>query len=126
MNGTIQDVHAALIKDDPHYNMEAAAHRAATAAGVPVAIQKHETDFGGGAYFCGGIWQYHSLSHYWNGIDYLRNIRGKVHLRAGPAGCDRVSCSYGAAVYMCNDVSFSLSFTHDSGGVRRGLMELAG
>jgi hypothetical protein len=108
VNGTIQDVHAALIKGDPRYNnIDGAAHRTAAAAGgIPVPIQKRETDFGGGAYFCGAVWQYHSLDHYWEGLEYLRGIRGKVHMRAGPAACDRVSCSYGAAVYLCNDVSF--------------------
>jgi hypothetical protein len=35
------------------------------------------------------------------GIEYLRGISGNC--RAPPRSCSRVSCSWGSAIYYCND-----------------------
>ncbi|KAL3456839.1 hypothetical protein BJX64DRAFT_293689 [Aspergillus heterothallicus] len=37
------------------------------------------------------------------GIKYLRKVRGKPKLGAGPNKCKRVSCSYNSAIFWCND-----------------------
>jgi hypothetical protein len=37
------------------------------------------------------------------GIKYLRNVKGQTNI--GPRKCDRVSCSYSASIWLCNDVS---------------------
>ncbi|KAL2827680.1 hypothetical protein BJY01DRAFT_255602 [Aspergillus pseudoustus] len=37
------------------------------------------------------------------GIKYLRKVKGSPRLSAGPNECGRVSCSYNAAIYWCND-----------------------
>lgn len=38
------------------------------------------------------------------GMFYLNNIPGKPTNGPGPGNCGRVSCSYDAAIYWCNDV----------------------
>lgn len=42
------------------------------------------------------------------GIEYLGTVAGTPTEGPGPGACGRVSCSYGAAIYWCNDVSFDL------------------
>jgi len=37
-----------------------------------------------------------------NGIAYLQGISGDCHL--GPNQCSRISCSYGSAIFWCNQV----------------------
>jgi hypothetical protein len=37
------------------------------------------------------------------GINYLRGVPGNPHHGAGPGTCGRVSCSYGSAIYWCNE-----------------------
>lgn len=39
------------------------------------------------------------------GIEYLGTVPGSPGQGPGPGSCGRVSCSYGAAIYWCNDVS---------------------
>ena len=38
------------------------------------------------------------------GITYLRGVTGKPGNGPGPNNCGRVSCSYNAAIWWCNDV----------------------
>lgn len=38
------------------------------------------------------------------GIDYLNHQHGVPQAGPGPGKCGRVSCSYEAAIYWCNDV----------------------
>ena len=38
-----------------------------------------------------------------DGIGYLRRVKGKAVLSPGPSSCARVSCSYNAAIWWCND-----------------------
>ncbi|KAK4151292.1 hypothetical protein C8A00DRAFT_45489 [Chaetomidium leptoderma] len=78
VNGTIEDVATQLHTRNPDWE----ADHPAVATTV-----KRATDFSGGSYFCGARWPYAHLAAYWEG------------LRA----CSRVSCSYGSAVYLCND-----------------------
>ena len=33
----------------------------------------------------------------------MKNMRGDCRGRPGPGACDRVSCSWGSAIYYCND-----------------------
>lgn len=40
-----------------------------------------------------------------DGIKYLRGVTGKPSMGPGPGNCGRVSCSWNAAIYWCNDVS---------------------
>jgi hypothetical protein len=40
-----------------------------------------------------------------DGIDYLWIQKGLCRLGPGKGQCGRVSCSYGTAIYYCNDVS---------------------
>lgn len=48
------------------------------------------------------------------GIEYLGTVAGTPTEGPGPGACGRVSCSYGAAIYWCNDVSLYLFLWHPS------------
>jgi hypothetical protein len=39
------------------------------------------------------------------GVQHLVKVPGKPHNGPGPGNCGRVSCSWGAAMFWCNDVS---------------------
>ncbi len=47
---------------------------------------------------------------FWEGMWYLTNIKGAMHMEAGPSSCGRVSCSWNTAIKVCNDVSVFLLF----------------
>ncbi|KAG6107035.1 hypothetical protein E4U13_007129 [Claviceps humidiphila] len=46
--------------------------------------------------------------HILDGMKYLDNISAKPTIGPGPGNCSRVSCSYGAAIWWCNDNSEKL------------------
>ena len=50
-----------------------------------------------------------------DGIKHLRKIKGQPQTKAGHGICVRVSCSYKAAIWWCNDVSSPIKF--GGGGV---------
>ncbi|KAH6617586.1 hypothetical protein F5144DRAFT_607077 [Chaetomium tenue] len=66
-------------------------------------ITRRTVDFSGGNFFCGGPWPYAHMAAYWEGLRYLHSITGEVRVPPGPRMCSRVSCSYDAAVWVCND-----------------------
>jgi hypothetical protein len=43
------------------------------------------------------------------GIPYLNGVTNSCDVGPGPANCVRVSCSYSAVIYLCNDVSTLLA-----------------
>ncbi|KAG6021171.1 hypothetical protein E4U19_002740 [Claviceps sp. Clav32 group G5] len=48
-------------------------------------------------------WSSASTKEIQDGIDYLSKIKKKPELGPGPDKCSRVSCSYGASIWLCND-----------------------
>ncbi|KAH9907301.1 hypothetical protein F4778DRAFT_799613 [Xylariomycetidae sp. FL2044] len=38
-----------------------------------------------------------------DGIKFVRKAKGECAMPAGPRVCGRISCSYGSAIYWCND-----------------------
>jgi hypothetical protein len=106
-------VAAQLHKSDPNWKPENHNNQGPAGTGTNPAVTtttaatvKRATDFGGGAYFCGARWPYAPLAAYWEGMRYLRSLKGQVHMPPGPGLCSRVSCSHDSAVYICNDVRF--------------------
>lgn len=59
-------------------------------------------------------WSSASTKEIQDGIHYLSKITKKPELGPGPDKCSRVSCSYGASIWLCNDVSFLFSFVFPS------------
>jgi hypothetical protein len=48
-----------------------------------------------------------------SGISYLRNVGVPCNTGPGPGNCVRVSCSYDAAIYLCNDVNILIYHISD-------------
>ncbi|KAH6636400.1 hypothetical protein F5144DRAFT_567358 [Chaetomium tenue] len=48
-------------------------------------------------------WTAASLRSIQDGINYLNGVSGRPSHGPGPSTCARVSCSYGSAIYWCND-----------------------
>ncbi|KAK4195762.1 hypothetical protein QBC40DRAFT_310454 [Triangularia verruculosa] len=48
-------------------------------------------------------WKKASANQIWVGVTYLWKLTGTAKNGPGPGNCGRVSCSWGAAIYWCND-----------------------
>ncbi|KAK3502037.1 hypothetical protein B0T13DRAFT_465264 [Neurospora crassa] len=53
---------------------------------------------------CDVVFEWAYLVEIQTGMFYPNNIPGKPTNGPGPGNCGRVSCSYDAAIYWCNDV----------------------
>ncbi|KAI5927879.1 hypothetical protein F4810DRAFT_161286 [Camillea tinctor] len=58
-----------------------------------------------GGLICGSIQGkgYAEIDRIYEGITYLRNLAAPARINPGPRRCDRVSCSWGSAIWLCND-----------------------
>ncbi|KAG6244468.1 hypothetical protein E4U24_005104 [Claviceps purpurea] len=56
----------------------------------------------------GKRWKKAMLSSVQEGLDYLSKLKAKPKIGPGPGKCSRVSCSYAAAIWWCNDKSTDL------------------
>ncbi|QUC21797.1 uncharacterized protein UV8b_06038 [Ustilaginoidea virens] len=71
---------------------------------IDILSKRYQWDFGD--LICGGgpyNWQWAKTNYVTGGIKYLRSIKGKPHLPAGPGTCGRVSCGDKASIWWCND-----------------------
>ncbi|KAI1262862.1 hypothetical protein F5Y18DRAFT_429733 [Xylariaceae sp. FL1019] len=50
-----------------------------------------------------GLKDYTPLVRVQQGIEYLKDLKGTCTNGAGPGNCGRISCSWTAAIYWCND-----------------------
>lgn len=107
LNGTVQEVHAQLLKLNPNYDSDFPAKRSEE----PSSLTKR--DFKYEKYYCWGEdgWHYSrkrgDSGDLQDGIDYLNSIGGTP--KEAPGSCGRVSCSYNMAIYWCNAVRYSSS-----------------
>ncbi|KAG6056029.1 hypothetical protein E4U17_002564 [Claviceps sp. LM77 group G4] len=56
----------------------------------------------------GNRWKMAGSAQIKEGLDYLSKISAKPKIGPGPGKCSRVSCSYHAAIWWCNDKSTGL------------------
>lgn len=116
LNGTVEEVMHEIGNLNPDLadsiHAEAVADMEAMAANIGTeatdALQKR-TDFHGSKTICGGGsygWRSCRDATIQSGISYLRKLKGRPGASPGPGACGRVSCSYDAAIWWCNDVSF--------------------
>lgn len=102
LNGTIEKVYPELLEINPNYEQEYEEFVAENEA--PKSVEKR-TDFSTSKYYCNGRWTAISTGEIAKGISYLRRVGGQPRMGAGPGTCARVSCSWNAAIFWCNDVS---------------------
>lgn len=116
--GTVQDALTKMAMFDP---VSAAAINASvlsntTSAALDQSVGPNE-DYVATTRFCnnmpGGL---ASSLRIKQGIQYLGTVSGTPTEGPGPGNCGRVSCSYGGAIYWCNDVSTAI-FTHQHSDV---------
>lgn len=109
LTGTIQEVHAQLLKINPDYDARFAPILAKRAADRALLEMANATS---GAQHrpnlidytrCGLFKQAASANYIRDGIEYLRRIPAGVPSMG--MGCGKVSCSWGSAIYWCNAVS---------------------
>ncbi|KAE8421910.1 hypothetical protein BDV36DRAFT_280240 [Aspergillus pseudocaelatus] len=100
LSGTVQEVHAQLLKLNPNYDNDFPAKRSEESSSLMKRDFKYEK------YYCWGEdgWHYArkrgDSGDLQDGIDYLNSIGGTPGQSAG--SCGRVSCSYNMAIYWCN------------------------
>lgn len=104
LNGTIQEVHKELLSLNPKWDEDFGINGLDARLSEPRAELTKRADFSNANYFCGGRWQYCNGGAIAEGRAYLYGVAGKPSNGAGPGMCGRVSCSYNAAIYWCNDV----------------------
>ncbi|KAK4094685.1 hypothetical protein Purlil1_1290 [Purpureocillium lilacinum] len=105
LNGTVQEVHAELLKLNPSWDTDFAGVYASGSTDDRANLHEMEkrTDFRDSAYNCFGRWGRASAHSIWEGITHLRKVPGRPGNGAGPGNCGRVSCSYSSAIWWCND-----------------------
>ncbi|KAL2070148.1 hypothetical protein VTL71DRAFT_13174 [Oculimacula yallundae] len=99
LNGTIQQVYSQLLDINPGYQAE-----------IEAAIPSSQVAARGlekrGDVHCGGFANAATF-RIREGISYLRGVGGNPVAGPGPGNCARVSCSWSAAIWWCNDNSFT-------------------
>ncbi|KAL0936837.1 uncharacterized protein CTRU02_209053 [Colletotrichum truncatum] len=111
LNGTIQEVHAQLLQINPDYDssFDRSLSGMARLSQITTDPEKHiilhgDNEFVGANYTCGNnTWGHAITGQIEDGIQYLRKVVGKPKAHAGPQACGRVSCSFGSAIWWCND-----------------------
>lgn len=96
LSGTVEEVHSQLLQLNHDWDTQYLEHK----------LTKR-TDFSRSKYFCGRRWPRTGAGPIYDGINYLRRVPGRPANDAGPGNCGRVSCSYDAAIWWCNDVRYS-------------------
>lgn len=104
-NGTVQEVHTEVIKLNPNWDREYLWNSSIDVQETKeIKVLKKRTLF---SYIRCNTFAKGQKSVFEEGIRYLRGVRGQPH--EGPSGkCGRVSCSWGAGIWWCNDVSIVL------------------
>lgn len=103
--GTVQQVHNEVLKHNPNWDEEYLKPALNKRDNDPTLAKR--TDFyGEGSISCNTPWEKAGVPYINNGIDYLRGLdgSGRPSAQPGPSVCARVSCSYNAAIWWCNDV----------------------
>ncbi|KAL4791934.1 hypothetical protein BDV19DRAFT_282662 [Aspergillus venezuelensis] len=100
--GTIEQVRTQLSKINPRWEADNKAKREAATADV-VELTKRTDFVTDGRVDCGGRWERTRWERIHDGIEYLRSVPGQPTNGPGPGACGRVSCSYGGAIWWCND-----------------------
>ncbi|KAF3762554.1 hypothetical protein M406DRAFT_264296, partial [Cryphonectria parasitica EP155] len=128
VTGTIQDVFASIQQADPdtatsiQEHIEAKMNTTQSVADINLSSSPaEETGDIPTNYYCNVPgWSQCSISSVFTGMYYLDGISGHPTNGPGPGNCGRVSCSYDAAIWWCNDNSVSKTldyFGMISGGV---------
>ena len=97
LNGTVQEVHAQILKINPHFKLKNAPPETSPVLEQDGGLAKRST------VNC-GTWPTCSTYRIRQGVQYLHTIGGKPYQRPGPGACSRASCSYNSAIWWCSDV----------------------
>ncbi|KAK4231877.1 hypothetical protein QBC38DRAFT_450731 [Podospora fimiseda] len=116
LNGTVEQVHDKLLEINPNWdqdfapiiakrNAEAAAAAAqdTTPAGSNALTKRDWTVCGEAGHGHGGA----SMGAIETGVAYLRTLAGQAQRGPGPRSCGQVSCSWHAAIWYCNNNSYT-------------------
>ena len=98
LNGTIQEVFAQAVQINPDFKQLDVA-TSTPKRGMHENLKRTTV-------YC-GTWPLADKGRIIEGIAYLRGVPAAPRNGPGPGYCGRVSCSYNAAIYWCNDVSWA-------------------
>ncbi|KAI9675629.1 MAG: hypothetical protein M1817_000996 [Caeruleum heppii] len=107
LSGTAEDIHRQIRERNPTFNpddfpsvRDAKAKRAAEGDLVARTGVGRVCDIPGETV---------STSDIQENIRYVRDLPGNCNVDGGPSKCARISCSYGNAIFFCNDNAYPLS-----------------
>ncbi|KAM7222982.1 hypothetical protein V8F06_001538 [Rhypophila decipiens] len=107
-NGTVEQVVAHLKTLNPNFDDDYAVQEGRnltdlefTAPTAPTGnvSKRYEIE----SYFCHGRWAWCESTYVRDGVYYLNSVRGSPVNGPGPGNCGRVSCSWRASIWWCND-----------------------
>ncbi|WQF78840.1 hypothetical protein CDEST_03854 [Colletotrichum destructivum] len=101
MNGTIEHVFDELTNFDPVYTEDLMKEITALGHDRLGAFEQRE-DWRTRPYICRD-YPLARVDAAWDGIRYLRTLKGKPKGSAGPSSCGQISCSWSTAIWWCND-----------------------
>lgn len=101
LTGSVEEIHAQLVGINPNFDRDFAFDVSEVEAPNKNAglDKRFGPVCGGGGYNWGAAAGF----RIGEGISYLRGVGGQPHLSGGPGRCSRVSCSWNAAIWWCND-----------------------
>ncbi|KAF7717462.1 Uncharacterized protein PECH_000489 [Penicillium ucsense] len=103
LNGTVQQIVAQLREINPNFDTDFGLDKADEEEQAHTESQLTKR---GDSWLC-NIFNGARQADITNGIKYLRGVSGQPTAGPGPGNCARVSCSYAAAIWWCNDNTFT-------------------
>ncbi|KAM7212199.1 hypothetical protein V8F06_012411 [Rhypophila decipiens] len=101
MTGTVEQVNAQILEINPAFKFPV--YETNKTETLMARTQKDPANVCGRDKTDAQGWWWASLDAIQNGQYHLRTVPGRPWMDAGPKKCARVSCSWKAAIYWCND-----------------------
>ena len=115
LNGTVQEVYAQLLKINPNYGSQLGPTTDSSSA-YEGNSELNSPEYEIKTIVCGAYYPA-LVARIEEGIKHLRSVPGSPGNGPGPKDCGRVSCSWNAAIYWCNDVSEAIHGEANSFGI---------
>ncbi|KAF8859294.1 hypothetical protein BDZ45DRAFT_689391 [Acephala macrosclerotiorum] len=108
LSGTVEEMYAEFTRMYPEVVANAALHANNTdkTRSLENDLQTRTPSPRGDHYCCpvgNSGWTYTRSGYIQEGMQYLYDFNGVCNTGGGPGNCVRVSCSYNAGIYLCND-----------------------
>ncbi|OHF03595.1 hypothetical protein CORC01_00914 [Colletotrichum orchidophilum] len=109
INGTVEEALAQLKQMNPNYEPPNPAPRTSTRSVFASLRRRQQTIITKDNVICNNSPPTNHFPVVAEGVKHLRSVKGQPQASGGPANCGRVSCSYGTAIWFCNDNTHAIT-----------------